>query len=324
MNRRRFVLAALTSTMVTRGVTMAQDVAKIPRIGVLLGSPARSWVDALRQGLRDAGLIEDRSVHVEWRSAHGHYERLPALARELVGLGLRVLIAHPTVAVKAVRDATASIPIVMPASADPIGAGLVQSLARPGGNITGSTFISSELAAKRLEVLKQLAPRTKVVAVLANPGNPAGALQLRQAQSAAGGLGVRLTLVEVGADTALAAAFAHVARDRAEAVLVVDDPVLGDKRLDIIRHIDAARLPAIYGWRDWVDAGGLVSLGANVDDMFRRAAGYVDRILKGARPADLPIEQPTIFEFVINLKTAKALGLTIPPSVLARVDQVIE
>jgi putative ABC transport system substrate-binding protein len=212
----------------------------------------------------------------------------------------------------------------MPASADPIGAGLVQSLARPGGNITGSTFISSELAAKRLEVLKQLAPRTKVVAVLANPGNPAGALQLRQAQSAAGGLGVRLTLVEVGADTALAAAFAHVARDRAEAVLVVDDPVLGDKRLDIIRHIDAARLPAIYGWRDWVDAGGLVSLGANVDDMFRRAAGYVDRILKGARPADLPIEQPTIFEFVINLKTAKALGLTIPPSVLARVDQVIE
>src|SRR4029450_12654921 len=211
-----------------------------------------------------------------------------------------------------------------PASADPVGAGLVESLARPGGNITGSTFISSEITGKRLELLKEMLPHATSVAAVANPDNPATALQLTQAKTAGATPGIRLRLIEVNAETQLEAAFAVLLRDRADALLVIDDPMLGSKRVDIVKRVATARLPAMYGWKDWVDVGGLMSLGANVDEMFRQAGRDVDKILKGAKPADLPIEQPTKFEFAINLKTAKALGLTIPASLLARADQVIE
>jgi ABC-type uncharacterized transport system substrate-binding protein len=324
MDRRRFLLTSVAGAFAAPPDAGARQTAKVPRVGVLFGSPASSWIEALRQGLRDVGLVEGRTVLTEWRSAEGRYERLPGLAAELVRLSVDVLIAHPTVAVQAARRATTTIPIVMPASADPVGAGLVESLARPGGNVTGSTFISSEITGKRLELLKEMLPHATSVALVANPDNPATALQLTQARAAGSVLRVRLRLIEVRAETQLDAAFAVLLRDRADALSVIDDPMLGSKRADIVKRVARARLPAIYGWRDWVDAGGLMSLGANVDEMFRQAGGYVDKILRGAKPADLPIEQPTKFEFVINLKTAKALGLALPPSLLARADQVIE
>jgi putative ABC transport system substrate-binding protein len=302
----------------------AQQVGKVPRIGVLFGSPAASWVEALRQGLRELGYVEGQTIRIEWRSAEGRYERLPELAVALVRLDVDVLVAHPTIAVRAAKQATAAIPIVIPASADPVGAGLVASLARPGGNITGSTFISSEISGKRLELLKQVIPRARRVVALANPANPATALQLSEAQTAARGLGVTLDVLAVRGAAELDGAFAALRRGNPEAVIVIDDPTLGSLRTRIVPQIAQSRLPAVYGWRDWVDAGGLMSYGANVDEMFRRAAFYVDKILKGAKPADLPVEQPTKFELVINLKTAKALGLTIPPSLLIRADEIIQ
>jgi putative tryptophan/tyrosine transport system substrate-binding protein len=325
MDRRRFLVTSVAGTLAAPLAAQAQQAGvKVPRVGVLFGSPASNWIEALRQGLRDVGFVEGRTILTEWRSAEGRYERLPGFATELVRLGVDVLIAHPTVAVQAARRATASNPIVMPASADPVGAGLVESLARPGGNITGSTFISSEITGKRLELLKEMLPHATSVAAVANPDNPATALQLTQARTAGATLGLRLRLIEVNAETQLEAAFAVLLRDRADALLVIDDPMLGSRRVDIVKRVATARLPAMYGWKDWVDAGGLLSFGANVDEMFRQAGRYVDKILKGAKPADLPIEQPTKFEFAINLKTAKALGLTIPPSLLARADQIIE
>jgi ABC-type uncharacterized transport system substrate-binding protein len=221
----------------------------VARVGVLFGSPAPSWIEALRQGLRDVGLVEGRTVLLEWRSADGRYERLPGLATELVRLGVDVLVAHPTVAVQAARRATTTIPIVMPASADPVGAGLVESLARPGGNITGSTFISSEITGKRLELLKEMVPHANSVAVVANPDNPATALQLAQVRAAGTALGVRLRFIEVQAETQLDAAFAALLRDRADALFVIDDPMLGSKRVDIVKQVATARLPAMYGWR---------------------------------------------------------------------------
>jgi len=236
----------------------AQQAGNVARVGVLFGSPASSWIEALRQGLRDVGLVEGRNVLIEWRSADGRYERLPGLAYELVQLGVDVLIAHPTVAVQAARRATTTIPIVMPASADPVGAGLVESLARPGGNITGSTFISSEITGKRLELLKEMVPHARLVAVVVNPDNPATALQFAQARAAGAALGVRLRLIEIRAETQLDAAFAALLRDRADALFVIDDPMLGSKRVDIVKQVATARLPAMYGWRDWVDAGGLM------------------------------------------------------------------
>jgi putative tryptophan/tyrosine transport system substrate-binding protein len=324
VDRRRFLLTPLAGALATRPVAEAQQAGKVPRVGVLFGSPASSWIEALRQGLRDVGLIEGRTMLTEFRSAEGRYERLPGFATELVRLGVDVLIAHPTAAVQAARRATTTIPIVMPASADPVGAGLVESLARPGGNVTGSTFISSEITGKRLELLKEMLPHARSVAVVANPDNPATALQLAQAKAASATLGLRLRLLEIRAETQLDAAFAVLLRDRTDALSVIDDPLLGSRRVDIVKLVAMARLPAMYGWRDWVEAGGLMSLGANVDEMFRQAGSYVDKILKGIKPATLPIEQPTTLEFVINAKTAKALGLTIPPSLLARADRIIE
>ena len=324
MKRRTFLALLPGSLLAAPLAAEAQQAGKVPRVGVLFGSPASSWIEALRQGLREVGLVEGRTIVTEWRSAEGRYERLPGFATELVHLGVDVLIAHPTVAVQAARRATTTIPIVMPASADPVGAKLVESLARPGGNITGSTFISSEITGKRLELLKEILPHATTVVAMANPDNPATALQLTQAKAASATLGLRLRLIEVRAKTQLDTVFAVLVRDRADLLLVIDDPMLGSKRVNIVKWVAMSGLPAMYGWRDWVDAGGLMSLGANVDEMFRQAGSYVDKILKGAKPADLPVEQPTKFELVINIKTAKTLALTIPPSLLARADQVIE
>jgi len=324
MNRRTFLCGLTLGTICRPLAPEAQQVGKVPRLGVLFGSPALSWIEALRQGLRELGYVEGQTVRIEWRSAEGRYERLPELARELVRLRVDVLVAHPTIAVLAAKQATTTIPIVIPASADPVGAGLVASLARPGGNITGSTFISSEISGKRLEFLKAITPHAARVAVLANPTNPATALQLREAQVAAEGLGLVLEVLELRAAGELDRVFSALNRGGAAALLVIDDPMLGSYRADIVKLVAKTRLPAMYGWRDWAEAGGLMSYGANVDEMFRRAVIYVDKLLKGAKPADLPVEQPTKFELVINLKTAKALRLTIPQSLLIRADQIIE
>ena len=318
MDRRAFV-TALFSILAAPLATEAQQVGKVPRLGVLFGSPAVSWIEALRQGLRELGYVEGQTVRIEWRSAEGRYERLPELR-----LRVDVLVAHPTIAVLAAKQATTTIPIVIPASADPVGAGLVASLARPGGNITGSTFISSEISGKRLEFLKAITPHAARVAVLANPTNPATALQLREAQVAAEGLGLVLEVLEVRVGGELDRVFSSLNRGGAVGLLVIDDPMLGSYRADIVKLVAKTRLPAMYPSTDLVEAGGLMSYGANVDEMFRRAVIYVDKLLKGAKPADLPVEQPTKFELVINLKTAKALRLTIPQSLLIRADQIIE
>ncbi len=323
MITRRTFLWGLASSL-TAPLAAGAQAGKMWRIGVLFGSPAASWIEALRQGLRELGYVEGQTVVIDWRSAEGRYDRLPDLAGELVRLRVDVLVAHPTIAVRAAKHATTTIPIVIPASADPVGAGLIASLARPGGNITGSTFISAEISGKRLELLKEVAPEAFRVAVLANPANPATALQLKEAQVAARALSVMLQVLEVRTPSDFDGAFSALTRSRAGALLVIDDPMLGSHRSRIVDSVAKHRLPAVYGWRDWVDTGGLMSYGANVDEMFRRAALYVDKILKGARPADLPVEQPTRFELVINLKTAKALGLTIPRSLLLRADQIIE
>jgi putative ABC transport system substrate-binding protein len=323
MDRRKFMAFLVGGALFTPIAAGAQD-ARIPRIGVLFGSPAASWIEALRQGLRKLGYIEGQTVAIEWRSAEGRYERLPDLAAELVRLPVDVLVAHPTIAGRAAKEATTRIPIVIPASADPVGAGLIASLARPGGNITGSTFISAEISGKRLELLKQVAPDATRVAVLADPANPATALQLKEVQGAARALSVALQVLEVRTPSEFDGAFSALTRNGAGALLVIDDPMLGSHRTRIVNSVAKHRLPAMYGWKDWVAAGCLMSYGANVDEMFRRAATYVDRILKGVKPAHLPVEQPTRFELVLNVRTAKALGLTIPPALLVRADQVIE
>jgi len=305
----------------------AQQPAKVPRIGFLHPEPISARLDrhdAFRQGLRELGYVEGRTIALEVRSAEGKRERLPALAAELVRLEVDVIVTATVPGIRAVQQATKTIPIVMAVVVDPVATGFVASLARPGGNITGLSMMAPELAGKWLELLKEAVPRVSRVAVLRNPTNPGAALSLSETEVAARALGVRLQLLEVRTPEELDGAFGAAARDRAGALIVLPDPMFHTHRTRIADLAAKSRLPAIYYARDYVEAGGFMAYGANIADMYRRAAYFVDRILKGARPADLPVEQPTKFELVINLKTAKALGLTIPQSILIRADHVIE
>jgi putative ABC transport system substrate-binding protein len=258
------------------------------------------------------------------RFAAGRPDRLPSLAAELVRREVDVVVTGGEAAIQAARAATRTIPIVMGASNDPVGAGLVESLARPGGNITGSTILAPELSRKRLGLLRETGPGVVRVAVLSDPTSPGTGRDLEETQSAARALGFRLQVWTVRAPRDLDEAFAGMTRDRAEALMTLADPVFTALRVRIVRLAAANRLPSIYYWKDFVDAGGLMSYAPSLQGLYRRAATYVDKNLKGAKPADLPVEQPTKFELVINLKTAKALDLTIPPAVLARADEVIE
>jgi putative ABC transport system substrate-binding protein len=306
----------------------AQQAAKVPRIGYLHPNLAASpHLEAFRQGLRDFGYVEGRNVVIEYRDAEGKFERLPALAAELVALKVDVIVASGTLAALAAKHATSSIPIVFPTVGDPVTDGLVISLARPGGNVTGLSNLTPELVGKCLELLKEAIPGVSQVAIL---WQPTGFVErtrkdVRKGAEVAGrALGMRLQFVEARGPEDFDRAFSDIARPRASAVIVVTTAMFVQERRRLVDLAAKVRLPAVYGSRESVDAGGLISYGPNLADSFRRAATYVDKILKGAKPADLPVEQPTKFELVINLKTAKALGLTIPPALLARADHVVE
>jgi putative ABC transport system substrate-binding protein len=277
-----------------------------------------------REGLRELGYVEGQNIKLEARWAEGNYDRLPGLAADLVRLKVNVIVTYGTPASQAARGATGTIPIVMAAIIDPVANGLVTSLARPGGNLTGQSMMSPDLAEKQLEILKEVVPKISRAAVLHNPANPGNAPEVRHAQDAARALGVRLQLLGARGPSEIDSAFAAMTTEQAGAVIVLVDVVLQNNRARITDLAARHRLPAVYGLSEYAQAGGLLAYGPNRLDMFRRAATYVDRILKGAKPGDLPIEQPTKFELVINLKTAKALGLAIPQTLLLRADQVIE
>ena len=305
----------------------AQPLEKVPLVGFLA---PRTRADtpgllAFLQGLRELGWVEGKNIVIEYRWAEGRSDRLPDLVAELVRLKVDVIFAANTAAAVAAKNATGTIPIVMATGGDPVGLGLVASLARPGGNVTGLSFsVGMDTVGKELELLKETVPKVRRVAFLSNPANPSHGLAISGARVAARSLGVQLQLLEARGPNEFDSAFAAMARERAQALVVALDPFFGFHRARLLDLAAKRRLPAMYGAREYPEAGGLMSYGLDVRDNFLRSATYVDKILKGAKPADLPIEQPTKFELVINLKTAKALGLTIPQVVLLRTDQLIE
>ena len=307
----------------------AQQTVTVARIGYLAPNLAasRHLPEALRQGLRELGYVEGRNVVIEYRDAEGKFERLPALAADLVALKVDVIVPGGTPAALAAQQATGTIPIVFAGPADPVTSGLVSSLARPGGNITGLSSFAPELVGKRLEQLKQAVPGVRQIVALWQPGGLGARTDqavLKEAEAAARALGLRLQFVEARHPSNFDEAFSEIARARAGALIVLPGSMFLQERRRLIGLAAKNRLPAVYPWSEAVASGGLMSYGPNTADLFLRAATYVDKILKGAKPSDLPVEQPTKFELVINLKTAKMLGLMIPPSLIARADQVIE
>ena len=328
MNRRGFIGALAGGLFAAPLVAAAQPTAKVYRIGFLVtATPTETGhlLKALSEGLRELGYVEGRNVVFERRFAEGRQERLPALAAELVQLKVDVVVTGSNPVIAAVKQATATIPVVMAVSRDPVGAKFIASLARPGGNITGlANDTAPEIIGKNLAFLKEAVPRISRVTYLWNPVPPGAETSKNALESAARNLGVAFQPVEVRGHAELEGAFAAMVRERANGIVVAQDPVTFGSRSQVAVLAARNRLPAVYGVREFAEAGGLMSYGPNIADQFRRAAMYVDKILKGAKPGDLPIEQPTKFELVINLKTAKALGLTLPPSLLQRADQVIE
>jgi ABC-type uncharacterized transport system substrate-binding protein len=324
MDRRRFVLTTLAGVFAAP-LAEAQQALKVHRIGVLSpDSPPPGLVEGFQERLRELGYVEGRNITTESRNAGGKSERLPSLADELVGLQVDVILTVNTAAAQAAKKATAAIPIVMTRVADPVKSGLVSSISRPGGNITGLSFLPEVLSAKQLQLVKEALPRASRVAAMSYAGNPGAAITVKGMEAASAQLGLQLLRVSVQAPGDFLGAFETVSRGRAEALIVVDDAMVTRYRVEVLRLAAKHSLPVISFYKPFVEAGGLIAFGASTPDMYRRAADYVDKILRGAKPADLPIEQPTKFELVINLKTAKALGLTIPPSLLARADEVIE
>jgi putative ABC transport system substrate-binding protein len=323
-----FVMLAL-SVLAAPVVAAAQQPTKVHRIGRLSPGPPPSQsspsMEAFRQGLRDLGYVEGQNLVIEWRWAEGRDERLPDLAAELVRLQVEVIVVGGVAAIRAAQHATSTIPIVMAANYDPVGEGFVASLAHPGGNITGVSWLGAELPGKRLEILKETLPQSTRIAVLGNPTFAAYDTWLHSLTTAARALGLHLHVLELRRADELDSAFAALTNTGADALIVLSDPALMDGLHGrIVDFAATSRLPAMYDWRAYVDAGGLMSYGPNMPDMQRRAASYVDKILKGAKPADLPIEQPTTFNLVINLKVARALGLTIPPTVLFQAHEVLQ
>jgi putative ABC transport system substrate-binding protein len=305
----------------------AQQSQKLPRIGVLLpGTPTSFAVraNAFLEGLRDLGYVEGRTIAIEWKWAEDKIERLPELSAELVRANVDVIVTGGTSAATALKSATKTVPIVMAIIGDPVAAGLVESLGRPGGNATGFSIIAPEVGTKRLELLKEIVPDASSVAVMLNPKNPQSRIELKEMQVAAQTLGLQLHSIQITSEAVLDEAFAALTKAVAQGTILLTDPILFSQRKRIIELANRSRLPAMYFFQEFVKEGGLMSYGPSDADLFRRSAAYVDRILKGTRPSDLPIEQPTKFELVINLKTAKALGLTVPNTLLATADEVIE
>ena len=327
MNRRAFI-AGVAGTLVAAPAGAEdsrppQQAKKVFRIGVL-GVSSVATAGALLHSLRERGYVEGANLVIEWRDAGGTPVQFDALAAELVRLKVDVIVASVPAAILAAKKATASIPIVMVNTPDPVQLGLVVSLGRPGGNVTGTTTLSADLSNKQLELLREAVPQAAKVAVLWNPSNPWHSLALKGAEAAARSMSVEIRLIAVRGPEQLDDAFAIMTRERAAALLVLADPMTFHHRARLAELAARRRLPAMYGVRGYVEAGGLMSYWAHQAEIYGRAASYVDRILRGAPPGDLPIEQPTRFELVINLKTARTLGLTIPPSLLLRADEVIE
>jgi putative ABC transport system substrate-binding protein len=327
VRRREFTFLVIGGAVVLSQPLAAQQSRKPPRIGVLLpGTPASFSLraKAFREGLGALGYIEDRTITVDWKWGQDQVDAFPGLAQELVRGNVDVIVTGGTAAAKALKDATRNIPIVMAIIGDPVAAGLVDSLAHPGGNATGFSIIAPELGGKRLELLKEIAPGVTAVAVLLNTKNPQSQIELKEMRVAAQAMSLQLYPAEISSDAALDDEFIAIKNAASQALIVLTDPILFSQRKRIVDLANSTRLPAVYFFQGFVEAGGLMSYGPSDSDLFRRAAGYVDRILRGAKPGDLPVQQPTKFDLVVNLKTAKALGLAIPESFLLRADKVIE
>jgi putative ABC transport system substrate-binding protein len=325
--RKTLTLAFIVMVLGVGAIATAQQPKKVPRIGWLTGSSLSAMtarIEAFRQGLRELGYVEGKNIVIEWRSAEGKTERVPALAAELVGLKVNVIVSGGPLVTRAAKEATSTIPIVMAFDNDPVGNDFVASLARPGGNITGLSNLAPEISGKRLELLKEIIPRLSRVAVFGNSNEPGNPQSLREIELAAGAFGVQLQHLDVRDPKDIETAFRAATKGRADAVLVLTSLVMNFRQKQIADLAIKSRLPAIYYATEFVEAGGLMTYGASITDLYRRAATYVDKILKGRKPADLPVEQPTKFELIINLKAAKQIGLTIPPNVLARADRVIK
>jgi putative tryptophan/tyrosine transport system substrate-binding protein len=330
--RRRDLMTVLVGAMVGWPLCARAQQKAMPVIGILSagspgspGRPAAPFMAAFRQGLSETGYVEGQNVAFEYRSAQGHYDRLPALAADLVDRNVDVIFAAGgTPATLAAKNATSTIPIVF-RTGEAVSTGLVASLARPGGNVTGVSNIAEELTPKRLELLSELVPQARVIALLVNPNNPVVIERIiRDVEEAARAKGVQLPILKAGTESEIDAAFATLVQLQAGALLVAADPFLTNRREQLVALASRHAVPSIYAWREFADAGGLISYGASLTAAFRLVGIYAGKILKGAKPADLPVQQPTTFELVVNLNTAKALGLIVPPSILARADEVIE
>jgi putative tryptophan/tyrosine transport system substrate-binding protein len=327
---KKLIRFALCVTLFALSVSAeAQQAKKIPRIGYLGATSVSATSDRtepFRQGLRELGYVEGKNIVIEWRSAEGKLDRLPALAAELVRLKVDIIVTSGPIPTRAAKEATVTIPIVMAQDSDPVANGFVASLARPGGNITGLSTLRPELSGKQLELLKEIVPKLSRVAVFGTSTHPGNAQSLKEVELAARGFGVKLQYLDILDPKDIETAFRAARKGRADAVLflVAGGVASSGHRTQIVDLAVKSRLPVIYGVPEYVEAGGLMNYGVSFTDLDRRAATYVDKIFKGAKPADLPVEQPKKFEFVINLKTAKQIGLTIPPNVLARADKVIK
>ena len=326
MDRRRFL--SLTGMLLGAPLAVeAQQPAKIPRVGYLFSfipSEGEHLWNACRLGLKELGYVEAQNIILEPRWAEGRHERLPGLVAGLLRLKVDAIVAAATPASRAAKAATSTVPIIIVAVGEPVKVGLVASLARPGGNVTGLSLLTPDMSGKRLELLTDVLGKVSRVGVLMNPDNPVSAVFLEETRIGARTRGIQLLPLEARNREEIESAFDAATRGRADAVIVFDDPVIWSHRVRIVAEAARRQKPVMYGYRDFVDDGGLMSYGPDRPEQYRRTAIYVDKILKGAKPADLPLEQPTKFELTINLKTAKALGLTIPPSLLLRADQVIE
>jgi ABC-type uncharacterized transport system substrate-binding protein len=326
IERRKFLATLGGAAAAWPLAARAQQPTKLPTIGFFSAGSAAAlghWVAALVQRLRELGWSEGRTVAIEYRWADGRDERLSEIAAEFVQRRVDIIVTHSAAPVVAAKQATSTIPIVFALAADPLGTGLVASLARPGGNVTGLSFQSTDFAAKRLELLREVVPSLRRLAILANVGNPADALEMNEVQAAARALGLTVSPLEIRRAEDIAPAFDRLA-DRAEFLFVCADPLLVSNRVRINILAAGAHLPTISSAREYVEAGGLMSYGPNIPDLFRRAGDYVDKILREAKPGDIPVEQPTKFDLVINLIAAKAVGLNVPATLLARADEVIE
>jgi len=326
MDRRAFI-SVVGGSILAALAAEGQQAGKVYRVGWLSDGvrPERGLQEEFIKGLAALGYTEGQNIVTERRNAEGNFERLPKLARELVTLKVDLIVTFGGVpATKAAKAATATIPIVMAEAGDPVGTGLVASLARPGGNVTGLSTMAPDITRKKLQLLREVAPKISRVATLYHRSFEATVLNVREAEAAAPALGLMVLPIEMGAFQAVDAAFGTITRARADALLTFGDPFVSRHQREIVAFAATNRLPAIYSLREFAEGGGLLAYGTNYPAMYRRVASYVDKVLKGARPSDLPVEQPTQFELVINLKTAKALGLTIPQSLLIRADEVIQ